>query len=427
MNENQDSYKFDDVEVTNDVTGDESEDEENSSESLPEFMDLGAPKDNRNVHLDNLLIAGHPTGHYHVNRDVSLNPVRRVFRIVIEPHTRTQYVLWAVFAVIIGLSLVSFLTESALLVAAKFRHVEYAEAVNAGAGLANDASDTQNANNAQMNSSTAGNSNSTGTSSVATATSSSSEYSYPSNAKIPKVNATEYALIDVKTGEIILQKNADMVFPLASVSKLMTALVAVENLDPKRMAIVSKNSYNTYGAEGNLVLGEKLKISDLMHPLLMESSNDGAEVIADDYGRVEFMSLMNKKAAELGMTSTYYNDPSGLDPKNNSTAKDQFKLAKYIFEKYPSIFDTTLVKIYKVGTHTWTNRNGYLNFPTYIGGKNGYIDEAKQTTVSLFDVPMYKGGNRTVVLVILQSVDRYSDGMKLIEFLKNNVTYKPLN
>jgi D-alanyl-D-alanine carboxypeptidase (penicillin-binding protein 5/6) len=216
-----------------------------------------------------------------------------------------------------------------------------------------------------------------------------------------------------------------MVFPLASVSKLMTALVAVENIDPKRMATVSKNSYNTYGAEGNLVLGEKLKISDLMHPLLMESSNDGAEVIADDFGRVEFMSLMNKKAAELGMNSTYYNDPSGLDPKNNSTAKDQFKLAKYIFEKYPSILDTTLVKIYKVGVHTWTNRNGYLNFSTFIGGKNGFIDEAKQTTVSVFDVPMYKGGNRTVVLVILQSVDRYADGMKLIEFLKNSVTYKP--
>jgi D-alanyl-D-alanine carboxypeptidase (penicillin-binding protein 5/6) len=176
-----------------------------------------------------------------------------------------------------------------------------------------------------------------------------------------------------------------------------------------------------------LALGEKLKLSDLMYPLLMESSNDGAEVIADEYGHPEFLQMMNKTAALLGMKNTYYEDPSGLNPKNVSTVGDQFKLAKYIYEKYPSIFDTTLVKIFKVGNHTWTNRNAILlNISTFIGGKNGFIDEAKQTTVSLFNISMLKGGQRVVAVIELKSPDKTTDAKKLLNFVTKNVTYSPI-
>ncbi len=395
----------------------ETEEEEKQEEANAKFMDLGAPKENRNFHAERLLFQGHPAGNYHVNRDIDIDPIQRVFRITIQPHTKKQYIFWGVCAVVIGISLVSFMTESALLIAAKFRGEEFASVVPP----------TANSTNTMTT--------------IATTTptvpvvpevkhlaSTTKEYSFPAKAKIPTTGALAYLVADIKTGEVIIQKGESNIYPLASVSKLMTALVATENMDLKKYATVSRDSYNTFGAEGNLALGEKLKLSDLMYPLLMESSNDGAEVIADQYGHPEFIQLMNKTAAQLGMKNTYYEDPSGLNPKNTSTVVDQFKLAQYIYNKYPSIFDTTLVKIFKVGNHTWTNRNAILlNINTFIGGKNGFIDEAKQTTVSLFNISMLKGGQRVVAVVELKSPDKTTDAKKLLDFLVKNVTYNPID
>ena len=383
---------------------------EKQEEADARFMDLGAPKENRNFHAEKLLSVGHPTGAYHVNRDVDVDPIQRIFRITIQPHTKKQYIFWGISAVIIGVALVSFVTESALLIAAKFQGKNF---------LIPNSSVATTTPTIPQTSSVA--------SEIKHLSTSTKEYSFPASAKIPTVGSLSYLVADIKTGEIIIQKNEKDTHPLASVSKLMTALVATENMDLKKYATVSRDSYNTYGAEGNLMLGEKLKLSDLMYPLLMESSNDGAEVIADEYGHPEFIQLMNKTAAVLGMKNTYYEDPSGLNPKNVSTVGDQFKLVQYIYKKYPSIFDTTLVKIFKVGNHTWTNKNAMLNIKTFIGGKNGYIDEARQTTASLYNIPMLKGGDRVIAIIELKSPDRTTDAKKLLDFVTKNVTYTPVD
>lgn len=397
----------------------EDQEEEKEEEATAKFMDLGAPKDNRNFHTERLLFQGHPAGAYHVNKDVDLDPIRRVFRITIQPHTKKQYMFWGVCAVVIGISLVSFITESALLVSAKVRGVQFASAI---------VPPTANSSNSMTPVATTSQAvlvtQATSTASSTTATS-TKEYSFPATAKIPTTGALAYLVADIKTGEVIIQKNQDTAYPLASVSKLMTALVATENMDLKKYATVSRDSYNTFGAEGSLVLGEKIKLSDLMYPLLMESSNDGAEVIADEYGRPDFMQLMNKTAVLLGMKSTYYEDPSGLDPKNTSSAADQFKLAHYIYDQEPEIFDMSLVRIYKVGRHTWNNRSSMFNIDSFVGGKNGFIDEAKQTNVSLFNIPMLKGGFRVIAVIELKSPDRTTDARKLLDFVKKNVTYTP--
>lgn len=235
--------------------------------------------------------------------------------------------------------------------------------------------------------------------------------------------AKGYYVADMKTGERIMEKNSDGVFPLASVSKLMTAIVAHENMDPQKVVVVSRDSYNTYGAQGELSPGEKIKLGDLMYPLLMESSNDGAEVIAESYGRAEFIALMNKKAAELGMHDTYYEDPSGLDARNKSTAADQFKLLKYIKDTAPFLLDMTRVRQFAILKHTWFNKNRFLNSELFVGGKNGYIDESLWTTASIFDVTMAKGGKRQIGIVELYSRDREGDAFKLINFLQKNVSY----
>lgn len=239
----------------------------------------------------------------------------------------------------------------------------------------------------------------------------------------PILSSKAYLVADLETGEIIHEKNSETIYPIASISKLMTALVAREKMDMQTVAVVSRDASRAYGAQGRLALGEKIRLRDLLFPLLMESSNDAAEVFADQYGHAKFIEEMNKKAVALEMYDTYYGDPSGLDPKNTSTPKNLLTLARYIYMNDPEIYDMTRVKQFSIKGHTWYNANALLSFTGFAGGKNGYIDQAKQTTVSLFDVDMAKGGVRTVVVVILKSDAKNSDVLKLVNYLKKSVVY----
>lgn len=249
------------------------------------------------------------------------------------------------------------------------------------------------------------------------------KYDLVAKATIPVLSSRAFILADLDSGEIILDKKSDDIHPIASVSKLMTAVVATEKMNLQDVAIVSSDATNAYGGQGGLRLGEKIRLSDLVFPLLMESSNDAAEVFADHYGHQQFLDEMNIKASSLGMVDTYYNDPSGLDPKNTSTPKDLLKLVRYIWKNDPTIFDTTRVKQFSIKGHTWLNRNAQLPLNGYIGGKNGYIDQALQTTASIFEIPTAKGGVRKVVIVILKSNDKNGDVVKLINFMKKSVVY----
>lgn len=250
------------------------------------------------------------------------------------------------------------------------------------------------------------------------------KYSFLEKRYPPVLSSKAYMVADLETGEIIIEKNVDTVYPIASVSKLMTALVARELMDMQTVAIVSRDASKTYGAQGGLGLGEKIRLRDLLFPLLMESSNDAAEVFSDQYGNAKFLEEMNKKAAAIGMVDTYYRDPSGLDPQNTSTPKDLYKLVRYIYKNDPEIFDITRVKQFSIKAHTWYNRNGLLPMAGFVGGKNGYIDQSRQTTASLFEVPLAKGGTRTVVITLLRSDTKDSDVAKLLNYLKRSAVYQ---
>lgn len=254
---------------------------------------------------------------------------------------------------------------------------------------------------------------------------SGTQYTLSGTDTLPRVTSDAYLAADLNTGEIIIESNEDLVAPIASVSKLMTALIAKEQMDLQKVVIVSRDAYNTYGYQGSLALGEKIRLYDLMYPLLMESSNDGAEVFADSYekGHDAFMAEMNKKAQALGMKDTYYEDPSGLNPKNVSSVEDLLKLARYVHKNQPELYDITRVRQYTILKHTWKNANRFLNYDTFLGGKNGFIDEAKKTTVSMFNVQMLRGGNRAVVIVLLKSDDREGDAVKIMNFLKRNAYF----
>ncbi|MFZ3015379.1 MAG: CapA family protein [Minisyncoccia bacterium] len=241
--------------------------------------------------------------------------------------------------------------------------------------------------------------------------------------KQPKIKAEAYLVGDLDTGEIILAKNKDQQFPIASVSKLMTAVVSEDIQNKSEIAQISKKTLATYGENGNLRLNEKIKTGDLIYPLLLESSNDAAEALAEKSGRDTFIEKMNEKSKELGLFLTSFEDPSGLSENNHSTATDLFKFAKYLKINKPDLLTITTKKSFNNKIHTWFNNSQFLNFEGYIGGKRGYIDESKQTALSIFSIPISESGARNIGIIVLRSPDRYKDVSNIFNYLKKNIYY----
>lgn len=238
-----------------------------------------------------------------------------------------------------------------------------------------------------------------------------------------KISAESYIVGDLNTGEIILSKNPQKQFPIASVSKLMTAVVTDEIGKKEDVAKVSKKALATYGENGNFRAGEKIATSDLVYPLLMQSSNDAAEILAEHYGRDAFLSKMNLAAKKLKMSSTSFNDPSGLSPKNLSTVADLFRLTGYVKQKKDNLLEITTKRSYKTKTHNWFSTNQFLREQGYMGGKSGFTDPAKQTVISTFSLPLGKDNNRPIAITLLRSNDRQKDVLTILKYLKKNIYY----
>lgn len=242
------------------------------------------------------------------------------------------------------------------------------------------------------------------------------------NYKVPNTSALAYVISDVETGEVIIEKNKDLVLPIASISKLITALVAQENMDMHDLVTVSRSSIETYGNTGGLRQNEQILVTDLFYPLLMESSNDAAEILAESFGKEAFIKKMNEKAKELGMMNTSFDESSGLSEKNVSTADDLRILMEYITKKHPEIWDITRVRQYAIKGHSWGNGSALARKSNFIGGKNGFTYEANRTTASIFEVSV-EGGKRKIAVSLLKSNERESDVDMLLRFVSNWVGY----
>ncbi len=239
----------------------------------------------------------------------------------------------------------------------------------------------------------------------------------------PKISALSYIVGDLNTGEVILSKKPDEKLPIASMSKLMTALVAKEISNTNDIAQVSKKALTTQGTNGNLKVGEKIKTTELIYPLLLESSNDAAEVLAEHFGRSTFISKMNTEAQSLKMSSTSFEDPSGLSANNKSTASDMFRLVGYLRNQKQDLLSITTKRSFSNKKHSWSNISQFLSKENYLGGKSGYTSQARQTVVSMFDLPLGKTGLRPIAITLLGSADRYKDVENILKYLKKNIYY----
>ena len=237
---------------------------------------------------------------------------------------------------------------------------------------------------------------------------------FPCQAMAVSTSATATVLMDVDSGRVLYARNEDAKMLIASTTKIMTALVALENGDLHQSVEVSAEAAGTEGSSMYLRAGETLTLETLLYGLMLCSGNDAAIAVAQGVcGSTEkFVKLMNRKAKELGMTRTSFANPNGLDdPAHYSTARDMAVLACAAMnnETFSRIVSTRSVT---VGGRTLTNHNKLLSgVEGCIGLKTGYTKAAGRTLVSC----VRRNGQR-LVAVTLQDGNDWADHAALFDY-----------
>jgi D-alanyl-D-alanine carboxypeptidase len=224
-----------------------------------------------------------------------------------------------------------------------------------------------------------------------------------------EISAKSYLVIRLGDGKKIIEKNADKILPIASLTKLVTAVSAKKLIKDNTKIKISSQIMNTYGNTAQFKVGETIYAGDLYYPLLMVSSNDAAEALARSYNRKKFIDYMNNFAQSIGAYRTIFKDPAGLSKDNLSSANDLAIIYSWIERKYPELIAITKEKTKTNRLHTWTNPAYFLNWSNYEGGKNGYTEEALQTGLAVFHI-----NKERYLLVVLGSKSRNADIVKLL-------------
>jgi len=239
--------------------------------------------------------------------------------------------------------------------------------------------------------------------------------------RIPELKTPHYLIADIESNTVLASSRLDAVASIASVTKLMTALIAAENISLDKNVWVNQPTF-VNSLVPRLSDRNQASMYSLLQLLLIESSNEAAEIIALELGRSEFMRLMNDKAASLGMVDTYFIDPSGLGAENTSSVGDLLRLTKYIHQNRSFIFDLTANQ--NLTTSYINNEFGSLNNfneikgeNNFMGGKVGETRAAGQTSVSLHKLTV-KGLERTLVIIILGSENRDADVTELLHYAR---------
>ncbi len=236
------------------------------------------------------------------------------------------------------------------------------------------------------------------------------------------VSARSAILIEQETGRVLYEKDAYSQRRIASITKIMTAVLAIESGKMNEKVTVSRNAAGTEGSSLYLKEGEKITLENLVYGLMLRSGNDAAVAIAEEVGgSLEgFVTLMNQKAEEIGMSKTVFMNPHGLDDHENhlSTAYDMALLTQYAMnnETYRIISGT---KVHKAPNemeewdYVWRNKNKLLTslYSDSTGGKTGYTKRAKRTLVSTAE-----RDNMTLIAITLDAPDDWNDHISMFNW-----------
>lgn len=237
----------------------------------------------------------------------------------------------------------------------------------------------------------------------------------------PVINAGSAISIDEETGVTLYEKNSHQSRQIASLTKLMTAVIILEENDLSDTVTVPRVANYQDGSQMFLRTDEKITIENLLYGLMINSANDAALTLAEyNAGTVEkFVEKMNKKAEELNLKETHFQNPIGLDDKNNySSAYDMANLARYIYQK-DFIRKVAIIKEMEVKstdgqtTHKLKSTNDLLDSYLKIKGlKTGTTDKAGQCLVAIAN----NDANNEIITVVLGSPARFSESKVLIDW-----------
>ena len=242
-----------------------------------------------------------------------------------------------------------------------------------------------------------------------------------------ETRAPAAAILDLKTNKILYQKNSQKDFSIASITKLMSAVVLFENFDLKETVTVSPKSAYILGSKMHLYSGEQIRAEELVKGMLIVSANDAAKALEEHYGKDKVVEKMNQKAAFLNLKESHFVEVSGLDSGNKSSARDLIILTRYALE------NSKIAELVKTKEYTVVSTDGKLqhlihttnrllkNYPDIFGVKTGYTEEAGNCLIAGAE----NSGHRIISVVLgVDNYDlRFSESRALLDWAFNNYNW----
>lgn len=228
--------------------------------------------------------------------------------------------------------------------------------------------------------------------------------------------------------KILYQKNIKEKLPIASLTKLMSAMIVIDKYPLDKEVTVSQRAVSTEGESGRLSPGEKISIENLLDLSLLVSSNDAAQALAEVIGEKKFVDLMNKKTNEIGLKNTHFANSHGLDAKGNfSTAEDLVLLTQYSILYYPKIWEILGMKEKKligkdnlgreIFHHPRNVARELLDEKSVIGAKTGYTEDAGETIILTARAPGNPKGNMVIVILGVGIGERIQKAKELYDWV----------
>lgn len=235
----------------------------------------------------------------------------------------------------------------------------------------------------------------------------------------PSVSAQAVIVQSLDDNFPFYKYNTYKMWPLASLTKLLTAVIAIENIGLDKKVAISEEVMATPGEAGDLRAGEIYTARDLVRIMLLMSSNRAAAALENYVGHDQFIKLMMDKVRAIGMTQTTVYDGSGLNDSNEGTATDILALLSYILEYDPDILIYTRLTSLLVQpvnfdrSHIVSNIDPLVERIDFLGGKTGTSDAARQNLAAIISFE-----NRRVAVIILGSPDRFKETDNLLNWVR---------
>jgi serine-type D-Ala-D-Ala carboxypeptidase (penicillin-binding protein 5/6) len=240
----------------------------------------------------------------------------------------------------------------------------------------------------------------------------------------PNISARAIIIMDRDSKVVLFSKNPDLLFSMASTTKIMTALVALDYY--KMSNVLTVKTENVEGVNVGFKIGEQLLFKDILYAMLLPSGNDAALTIAENYpgGKENFIKKMNEKAMSLHLLNTNFADSIGLEDSRDYTTPQELAQLTSIAMKNEIFAEIVATKTWEImdvsgkNKYLLTNLNKLLGVQGVNGVKTGYTTEAGQVLVT-----SKKEGNHTLIIVVMDSQDRLSDTSSLLYDISENVSY----